>query len=376
MRHPTARLLLALAALGWGAATTATKYALSAFGPMTLLTIELVSAAVVLWTVMAIRRVPRPLRRRRLALLALFEPALAYGGLAFGLGSTTATKASLLGASETCFVVVLAAIFLRERMGPRAVFGVLLTVLGVLVIEQTGIATVAIDGGDLLVLGGDLAAAIYVVLAVRIAANTEALPMTAYQFGFGALICAPFTVWRWLSDAEPFPSSVDGGMWLVAVLIGGVGFVGSYLLYNHVISFVPAGLAGVTLNLIPLFGVLTAVLFLAEHPTVWHLIGGLVVIAGITLFPAPDHDERKPVPGRPSESKYVGTTVEIPTRGIDGGGQADPRSHETRRISRDSLRTGPGRPGHLADHTPGGDAATGEHLPQLGGHHCGGADRH
>ena len=347
MRRSRARLLLVLAALGWGAVTTATKYALTAFGPMTLLTIELVSAVVVLWTVMAIRRVPQPPRRARLAVLGLFEPALAYGGLAFGLGTTTATKASLLGASETCFVIVLAAVFLRERMTVRAVFGVLVTVLGVLLIEQTGMVTFAVDRGDLLVLGGDLAAAVYVVFAVRVAADTDPLPMTAYQFGFGASICAPFTVWRWLCHAEPFPTSVDPSMWLVAVLIGGVGFVGSYLLYNHVISFVPAGLAGVTLNLIPLFGVLTAVVFLAEQPTIWHLIGGLVVITGITLFPVPQHDERKP-----------------------------PTSRAIRRISLDSLRTGPGRPGHLVDHTPGGDAPTGEYVHQLGGHHRRGAHRH
>jgi hypothetical protein len=68
-------------------------------------------------------------------------------------------------------------------------------------------------------------------------------------------------------------------------VIGGVGFVGSYLMYNYVINFVPAGLAGVTLNLIPMFGVLTAVVFLDEHLTVWYVVGGVAVISGITLFP-------------------------------------------------------------------------------------------
>lgn len=291
MNNTSARLLLALAAIGWGSATAATKYALDGFGPLTLLLIELTAAAVVLWLVLAVRGIPRVERKGRFAVLGLFEPTLAYGGLALGLTYTTATNASLLGASEACFVVVLAALFLKERIGARSVIGLLLTFVGVLLIEQVFTVTSDLNVGDLLVVGGDLAAAIYVILAVKVAATTKSLPMTAYQFGFGALLCMPFAVWQWLSGQEQFPAHVDPRMWLVAISIGGVGFVGPYLLYNHVINFVPAGLAGVTLNLIPLFGVLAAVMFLGERPTVWHIVGGIAVIGGIMLFPTGKHTE-------------------------------------------------------------------------------------
>lgn len=286
MNNSSARLLLTLAAIGWGSATTATKYALEGFGPLTLLLVELTAAAAILWSILAVCGIPRLERKGRLAMLGVLEPTLAYAGLAFGLMYTTATKASLLGASEACFVVALAAIFLNERMSARALTGLLLTFVGVLLIEQVFTVSSDLNVGDFLVLGGDLAAAVYVILAVKVAATAQSLPMTAYQFGFGALFALPFAVWRWLSGQEPFPANVDLSMWLVATLIGGVGFVGSYLLYNYVINFVPAGLAGVTLNLIPMFGVLTAVVFLDEHLTVWYVIGGAVVISGIMLFPA------------------------------------------------------------------------------------------
>jgi drug/metabolite transporter (DMT)-like permease len=163
--------------------------------------------------------------------------------------------------------------------------------VGVLLIEQAFTVFSGVNVGDFLVLGGDLAAAIYVILAVKVAATAESLPMTACQFAFGALFSLPFAVWQWLSGREPFPTSIDPRIWLVAMLVGGVGFVGSYLLYNYVINFVPAGLAGVTLNLIPLFGVLTAVIFLGEHPTVWHIIGGIILISGIMWFPTGKHNE-------------------------------------------------------------------------------------
>lgn len=291
MSNMSARLILILAAIGWGSATTATKYALDGFGPSTLLLVKLAAAAAVLWAVLMVRGIPQIERKGRFAVLGVFEPTLAYGALTIGLTYTTATNAALLGASEACFVVALAAIFLKERIGARSLIGLLLAFVGVLLIEQVLSISSDLNVGDLLILGGNLAAAIYVILAVKVAATVESLPMTAYQFIFGAALSLPFAVWQWLSGREPFPVDVDPSYWLVAALIGGVGFAGSFLLYNYVINFVPAGLAGVTLNLVPLFGVLTAIMFLGERLTVWTITGGIAVIAGIMLFPTEQHDE-------------------------------------------------------------------------------------
>src|SRR5918998_1061920 len=227
MTTMSSRLLLILAAVGWGSATTATKYALDGFGPLTLLLVKLTAAAAVLWVVLAVRGIPRTERKGRFAVLGLFEPTLAYGGLTLGLIYTTATNASLLGASEACFVVALAAVFLKERIGARSLIGLLLAVVGVLVLEQGLPVSSDLNVGDLLVVGGDLAAAIYVILVVKVAATTESLPMTAYQFGFGALLALPFAVWQWLLGREQFPTGVDARFWLVAVLIGGLWFGGS-----------------------------------------------------------------------------------------------------------------------------------------------------
>lgn len=291
MSSMTARLLLVLAALGWGSATTATKYALDGFGPTTLLLVKLAAAAVVLWAVLAVQGIPRVHRKRRLAVLGMFEPTLAYGALTLGLTYTSATNASLLGATEACFVVALAAIVLKERVGARSLIGLLLALVGVLLIEQVFTVSPDFSVGDLLVLAGNLAAAIYVIMAVSVAPTVDALSMTAYQFLFGTLLTLPLALWQWLTGREPFPTGVGLNYWLIAAFIGGVAFAGSFMLYNNTIKVVPAGLAGVTLNLVPLFGVLTAVLFLGEHLTGWTIAGGIAVLAGIMFFPGDKRDE-------------------------------------------------------------------------------------
>ncbi|MFI6394176.1 DMT family transporter [Nonomuraea sp. NPDC050540] len=290
------RVLLIVAAVGWGAATTATKYALDGFGPLTLLVVKLAAATAVLWAVLLLRGrrdgAPGPWR---FALLGLFEPALAYGGLTLGLTFTTATNASLLGATESAFVLVLAAMFLKERIRSRSVLGLVLALLGVLVLDGGSFGNgfgSGFNAGDLIVLGGSLAAAVYVTLAARTAPGVDALTMTTYQFTYATALVLPLALWPWMSGREPLPTGVAAPYWLAAIFVGGVCFALGFVLYNHAIRHIPAGTAGVILNMVPVIGVMTAVAFLGEALTVWHVAGAALVVAGIMLFPAVKGEKR------------------------------------------------------------------------------------
>jgi hypothetical protein len=76
-RHwPLAALLLV--SVLWGGAITGTKYALRAFDPVTLLSVELAAATAALWAVLLIRGFRPPPSWRAAVLLGLLEPALAY----------------------------------------------------------------------------------------------------------------------------------------------------------------------------------------------------------------------------------------------------------------------------------------------------------
>ncbi|WP_028921272.1 DMT family transporter [Pseudonocardia acaciae] len=279
------RLMLVAAAVGWGCATTATKYALAGFGPATMLVVKLAAASAVLWAVSLVRGVRPAPGRGRFALLGLFEPALAYGGLTVGLTYTTATNASLLGVTESIFVLMLAAAFLSERIRARSVLGIALAVAGVLALGGGDVGT-GFNLGDLIVVAGSVAAAVYVTLAAKVASTADALTMTTYQFTFATAFTLPLAVWPWLTGREPLPTSVEPRYWLAAMFVGGVCFALSFLLYNQAIRSVPAGMAGVILNMVPVIGVLTAVVFLGESLTAWHMAGAVLVVAGIMLFPA------------------------------------------------------------------------------------------
>lgn len=280
-RSPTGTLLLA--ALFFGIAPTGTKYALDGFGPVTAMLIELLAATAALWTVL-LRRGCRPLLdRRRVLVLGLLEPGLAYLLFSFGLDLTTASNAALMTGLECGFVVLLAALFLHERAGWSVLAAVLLAVVGLIVLE--GGADLGAPGiGDLLMAAGSLSAALYTVVARGLAPEEDPLTVTAHQFTIATAVLLPLAGSRWSSGAESLPVGVPLHFWLVAAAVGAVGFAAAFLLYNSAITVIEAGPAAVIVNLAPAFGLASAVLWLGETLTVQRIVGAALIAVSVLVF--------------------------------------------------------------------------------------------
>jgi O-acetylserine/cysteine efflux transporter len=285
MRHPL--LALIAASFLWGAAVSGTKYALAGFGPATLLGVELVAATAFLWAVLLIRGYRPPRTWWLPALLGLLEPALAYLAEASGLSMTSAVHGSLISGLESAIVVVLAAAVLREAVTWPSVIAVLVALVGLIVLAGSG-AGHGTAAGDLLVAGGVLSAGLYTVLAKRFDDGSDALSFTAWQFTSAACAALAVMAARWAAGAESPPTAVASRYWIAAALIGIGGFGVSFLLFNAVIGQVDAGWTAVVLNLIPVFGFLTAVIFLGEHVAAPDVIGALLVGSSVLYFTVAD----------------------------------------------------------------------------------------
>lgn len=282
---------LVLAAACWGGGNVAVKYAVGGIPAMTLLMIELLAATTVLWGVLLIRRWHDPSRvlrypagiLRRVALLALFEPALTYAADNLGLVHTSAADASLLAGTESIFVVILAVLVLKVKIGRIAAVAVLLAAVGVGALAGS-VPSLAAGWGDLLVLVGSFCAATYVTLASKVAPDIDALAMTAYQFLAGTILSTPFAVVQWSIDGQVLPHAATAGQWLAGLGAGVGGLALSFLLYNHAISRVNVATAGMILNLIPIFGLAGAVIALGESLDRWEVIGAVLIVAGLVAF--------------------------------------------------------------------------------------------
>jgi O-acetylserine/cysteine efflux transporter len=274
---------LVLAAALWGVAETGTKYALRGFDPITLLAVELLAATVALWTVVVLRGYRPPPSWRRAALLGLFEPALAYIGDTLGLSRTSASDGAMIAGMESVFVVILAAIFLGERLNRLIGAAIVAATVGFLVLEGSG----PLSGpglGDLLVLAGTASAAVYSILARAGADDEDPLTVTAHQFAVAVLAVVPLAVGAWATGAERLPRDVASRYWFAAAAVGIGGFALSFLMFNRAILTTSASAAAVILSLIPAFGLLSAVLWLGDPLTRPRVVGVSLIGLSVATF--------------------------------------------------------------------------------------------
>ena len=277
----TAYAALILAALCSGVSTATTKYALARFTAADLLVVELTVATIALWSLPRVRRSARSGFHRGYLVLGLLEPGVAYALFNFGLERTSAADAAVLVSLESVLIALFAAAFLGERLSPSLTFGAALGVGGAVLLAAHEAHRGASLAGDALVVGGVVAAAGYSVVARRLAPGGDAAVVTAYQL-LAALAVAGL-VWSATSvagGAATFddPSSL---LWGAAVATGLLGSAIPFLLYTFAVARLPAARTGLPLNLIPVFGVVSAVVLLGERLVTMQLLGGLLVVAGL-----------------------------------------------------------------------------------------------
>ena len=294
--HPAVTRPMAIGAmLGsaacWGGATVMTKGALEAFGPFTLLSIQLTTSVTVLWLAACVTRVQLPPFgiAARTGSTGLLEPGLAYAVGVPGLALTTASNATVIASLEPVFILLLAWLLFRATIRGVSWLGVLLSVLGVAVVSLTGptdAANAATDGaggflGDGLILLGTLFAALYVIASSRLAQTMPALLLTALQQTAGLclvlLVLAVVIVVGW----ERLPADISVPMLSLAIISGVVQYALAFWLYIVGLKGIPAGMAGLFLTTTPVFGVIGGIAFLGEQITLLQVSGIGCVMLGL-----------------------------------------------------------------------------------------------
>jgi drug/metabolite transporter (DMT)-like permease len=272
------QVLLIAAAVSWGTSTVTSKYALDGLTATDLLGVEVGVAAALLVAVAAFSGALRPSPHwRAYAALAFFEPALTFALFNSGLAHTSASDAALLVSLESVFSVLLAVLLLREHVGAVVGIAAALGVGGAGLVSVGGDATNASIGGNLLVIAGSM----FVVFARRVAGRDSALTVTTHQFVFAFLMVLPVAL---IGHSHLMHASA--GHLAAGFATGVLGSAVPFVLYNQAVRTITASRAAITLNLIPVFGVLAAFAFLGERPGLPQLVGGLLILAAIRLVPA------------------------------------------------------------------------------------------
>ncbi|WP_188196690.1 DMT family transporter [Nonomuraea sp. SYSU D8015] len=285
------RLWLAVSTVGWALLTPTSKFAMnSGFLPLSLLAVQLATAAAALGAVVwhRGRQALPPLRHSLLR--ALLEPVGNVGLCWLGLAYLSAARSSLLYSVEGLLTAVLAAVVLRERLSAAAWCGLLAGVPGLWLLmgASTGLSMTA---GSMLVLAGVTCSAIYGIVTARVMRrDVDAITTSAVQMTLALVVVAPLALGGELFGSHSVPDLPAWG----AAIGGGLLLAGPSLLYTAALAHVPVGESGLIYNAIPVIGAGLGVLLLGEALSLAQLVGGVLVLAGVLLVTTHKETGSKP----------------------------------------------------------------------------------
>ena len=235
-----------------------------------------------------VAKLPTLARRDWLILAALGVagggPHLALQWL--GLHYTTAAS-GILYLSTTPIFILLMTIALGERAVRRQWAGVAISFAGVFLIATHGHPeTLSFNRGDLMALLSMMMWAGYTVLLRLRRDPLEVIELLCMVCVFGSVFMAPWLIVEALTGAT-LALTREG---VLAVLYSAIGsLLLAYAGWSHVVSRLGPARAGVTLHLMPAFGVLLSVVFLHEYPQWFHFVGIAFILCGVAL----SHYERR-----------------------------------------------------------------------------------
>ena len=278
-----ATLALLLAMLAWGTSVTVADAALVELSAADLLLLETLSgtAAVVL----ACRLTGRPIGGawRPAFALGSLEPGLAYVFANLGLALTAAAVGSMLLALESVFVVLLAWLVLAQRPRRVETYALGLGVLGaVFVASGEAGGTSSGLGAAFMVLSAVIAAG-YAIVSRQVVGGHEPIALVARQGMASLVVTAPFVLGSWAVSGSRIPSASLSTLGLAA-LTGVLGFALPFTLWTLAIPHVRAGFAAVSLNVIPVVGVLSAAVLGRGLPHGTQLVGGALILGGLVML--------------------------------------------------------------------------------------------
>lgn len=202
-------------------------------------------------------------------------------GLNYGEQYISASAASLIIATIPIFVVVLAVIFLKEKITLKIVLGIILSLLGVVIISIVGKPDIPMEikyvSGAFAVLIGALVGAGYTVAGKKMLSRYSALSLTVYAFLFGSLGLIPF-----ISNSlfeEVAAMSVTG--WSVVIFLGIFSTVISYVLWYVALEIKSASKISVYLYFIPVLSTIISYILFQDKITWLFIFGGALVILGL-----------------------------------------------------------------------------------------------
>ena len=197
---------------------------------------------------------------------------------------TIAINLGLVQGTMPAFIIIIAWIWLKDKINFTQFLGVLITFIAVLIVVCSGnfnaLIELELNSGDIVMIFACTLYAIYAV-GLRKKPKISALPLLTFFAYVAFLGSLPGLIYETYSNELILPG--QKGFIILGVIIIFPSFLAQIFFMKGVEKIGPSR-SGLYTNLVPVFSSLLAVFFLGEEFQFFHLLSLIMIFTGIYLF--------------------------------------------------------------------------------------------
>ena len=276
---PLRDLILAISVpFFWGIGFVITKPGMEQFPPMLIngLRWGLTGLVLVWWF-------PIPKKYLKKLLLISFVGCTVQYSLTFsGLNMIDASSAVLLVQFEVPFGILIAYFFLKERPSKKNILGLLIAFVGVVILSGAP-NLLGKAMGVFLVLSGAFTWSAGQIIAKPVSEKLNGIILTAW---IGILAGPQLIIASQFFEGDVLNNIItaDYKAWLIVLYLGLLMNVLGYSTWYYVLGRYPVNKVLPVMLLLPITGVISAMIFLGERPDLKVFIGGFIILVGVGMI--------------------------------------------------------------------------------------------
>jgi drug/metabolite transporter (DMT)-like permease len=202
----------------------------------------------------------------------------------YSLNFTQVLNGALMISTIPVLIIFISFIFKTEKINVSQIFGLILSVTGVIVIitklDFSKLINLDLNKGDLWLLIAMLSWAIYSTMLKTHKTGLKYLSFMSVIVSIGLFFLIPQFLFE-LNNNQIIKFNIT--VFLITSYVVFFAGLGSYILWNKAVIIVGPNKAGIFLHLMPVFSSFMAIFLLNERLMNFHIIGAIIIIVGIYL---------------------------------------------------------------------------------------------
>ena len=216
--------------------------------------------------------------------LALTSVGLFNSFTYLSLVHTQVINASLFNTAIPAIIILLCFILKIEKTNKFQIFGLIISVLGILsIITKLNLEiliSLNFNKGDLIMIGGVITWGLYSSFLKKKKFTLPLLTLVQILCTLGLIFILPQFLFEF-SQGQKINFNIN--IFYILLFLAIFPSIGSYYCWAGAVAIIGANRAGIFLSLIPLFSTIMAIFFYNERFQFFHLIGAILIIIGLFL---------------------------------------------------------------------------------------------